>query len=387
MKMENKCMNQDLPIKVIHITENLGWGGVNSFVYDLCRELKKQGLDVEIVGIIEHPDGECEINQELRREGIHIINYKAKGKISALLKVWKLHTYLRSISRQHYVICNLHLKVGVLIGVISSMFVKNVRCVETYHNMYSHYWIQLKCCSPFIRKYICVSETARGEMKKRFGIKDNRLVTIENGVDCKGIKYKYMKTYLEKSDKSPVNVISVGRLSKEKGFIYPVTAFYDMCSDKCRYTIVGDGPEKNDLETAKRDNQYIRLMGRMKRQDVFRALASSDLLVMSSEWEGRSILLMESMALGLPMILSDIDSFCELLSEEHLSDSQLFKKCRWGYLVKQDSIDGYKMALGDFLNNNNVREMKEYILKLSEMNDIEQTAKRYVQVYTDVGKK
>ena len=39
-------------MKVIHIVDSLNVaGGVNSFVYDLCLAMKKQNVDVSLIGI------------------------------------------------------------------------------------------------------------------------------------------------------------------------------------------------------------------------------------------------------------------------------------------------------------------------------------------------
>ncbi len=94
-----------------------------------------------------------------------------------------LRNLIYEISGGETVICNLHLKLSVLMGTMAAVGLSNVVCIETYHNTYHHYWLQYNLCKFMIREYICVSETAYKEMQLRFHTPKHKLCAIPNGVN------------------------------------------------------------------------------------------------------------------------------------------------------------------------------------------------------------
>ena len=157
-------------MKVIQIMDNLETdGGVNSVVYDLCQAQRVLGADVSLIGIMDRGNSNNEQVQALRALGVSVHCLGAKSKPDALLRyVFALRNLIYEISGGETVICNLHLKLSVLMGTMAAVGLSNVVCIETYHNTYHHYWLQYNLCKFMIREYICVSETAYKEMQLRF---------------------------------------------------------------------------------------------------------------------------------------------------------------------------------------------------------------------------
>lgn len=116
-----------------------------------------------------------------------------------------------------------------------------------------------------------------------------------------------------------VHIVAVGRLSAEKGFAGLIDAVAALGADsRARLTLVGDGPLRVEL-----DAQVARLglgdrvtfLGRLPEVETLRAIADSDLLVLSSFMEGLPIVLMEAMALGKPVIASRVAGIPELVRD------------------------------------------------------------------------
>ena len=72
-------------MKVIQITDHNGSGGVNSFVYDLCRAQKKLGNEVLFISLIRSETPSKTELEELKSLGIKILCLKAQGKKDAVL--------------------------------------------------------------------------------------------------------------------------------------------------------------------------------------------------------------------------------------------------------------------------------------------------------------
>ena len=200
-------------MKVIQIMDNLETdGGVNSVVYDLCQAQRVLGADVSLIGIMDRGNSNNEQVQALRALGVSVHCLGAKSKPDALLRyVFALRNLIYEISGGETVICNLHLKLSVLMGTMAAVGLSNVVCIETYHNTYHHYWLQYNLCKFMIREYICVSETAYEEMQLRFHTPKQKLCAIPNGVNREGIRAQRGNVKVGKS--KTVNFVSVGYTS------------------------------------------------------------------------------------------------------------------------------------------------------------------------------
>lgn len=373
-------------MKVIQIADDLSTGGgVNSFVYDLCYALKEQGCDVSLIGILKKGyDLNSEISQ-LRAAGIRVECISAVSKKDAIIHcIGKLKTLIKDIADGDSTVCNLHLKLSVLMGVLATRGLKNVKCVETYHNTYHHYHLQCWVCSPFIKKYICVSETAKEEMHRRFKTPYKKLVAIPNGVSRSRIR-TLAKIQEYKPQKGKIHIVSVGRLSYEKNFMAPVKAFINVCNENVQYTLVGGGPQEEEIKSIAFSNPYITLTGALSREKTLQILAKADIVVMPSLWEGRSILQLETMALDKPMIISDVPGLREPFQESALDENELFRVCDFGFLVKTNELESYRAAIRFFMNNKNTVDCA-MIREISEQNDMNKVAITYISEYKKLSK-
>lgn len=111
----------------------------------------------------------------------------------------------------------------------------------------------------------------------------------------------------------PFQVLSVGRLHSMKGYSYLIEAVADeKLRGKIRLTLVGDGPDRGKLEKlAQRTGANVRFLGRKSKSGVIRELHQSNLFVSCSvqlgeQTEGTPTVVMEAMAAGLPVIITDV---------------------------------------------------------------------------------
>ncbi|UCE48650.1 MAG: glycosyltransferase family 4 protein [Phycisphaerales bacterium] len=105
--------------------------------------------------------------------------------------------------------------------------------------------------------------------------------------------------------------IFVGRLSQEKGVETLVSAWRDI---EYPLTIVGDGPIKKSLQRIASEN--VKFVGSKKHGEVIDHIAKSAFMTFPSElYEGFPMSSLEAMALGKPVVASDLGPRRELVEE------------------------------------------------------------------------
>jgi glycosyltransferase involved in cell wall biosynthesis len=98
--------------------------------------------------------------------------------------------------------------------------------------------------------------------------------------------------------------------------------------------LVGDGPERERIEATIRElglSGSVHLSGRLPESETLQEVAKSDVLVLASFMEGLPVVLMEAMALGLPVIGPRVAGVPELVHEQ--VHGLLFAPAAWDELA------------------------------------------------------
>jgi glycosyltransferase involved in cell wall biosynthesis len=177
-----------------------------------------------------------------------------------------------------------------------------------------------RLCLPHYERVICVSDDLH-ERCLRCGVPRDRCVLIENAVDTqdftRSVALEEAKRRLE-IPASRVVLGAIGRLSAEKGFDLLIRAACRLL-DRGRdiaLLIAGDGGERGRLEsliagTGRGDR--IRLLG--YRPDTLALYQAMDVLVLSSFREGLPNVLLEAMAVGVPVVATRVAGVPRLIED------------------------------------------------------------------------
>lgn len=377
-------------MKIAIVTDSLelsAAGGVGSFVYELCRALALSGQRVLIIGIIGNEQSTHDsLIKKLVSVGVEARCLSAKSRRDALVKIphWvnKLRQVLNIFADGEKIVCNVHLKLGVLVGSLASVGNNNIAVVETYHSQYSHYKLQTILLSQVIKKVVCCSESAYNEYVHRFG-RNSAACSVPNGIDMNAVR-QIAKREKNQQVNRKILFYSVGRLTRQKNLTVSIEAFINSANPESKYYIIGEGEDKDKLLISIGNNHDVELLGSMPRNDVLRQISNADMVVMPSLWEGLSIFQLEALALGCPMMLSDISAFRQIFHEEKLGDSELFRICQWGYLVQTNNVVAWEKAFEHFYSNYYMKEkMQNAVLDISKEYDISTTVGKYLNVFND----
>ncbi len=175
---------------------------------------------------------------------------------------------------------------------------------------------------------VCVfSEEQRVGVVERYGTLPERIHIVENGVD--------EAYFAEPRDapKQPLAAVYVGRLTVQKRVDRLIRAAA-LVNVPIRVTIVGDGELRSELEALAQTlcPGKVEFVGAKSPKGVRKYLRQADVFVLPSDREGMPLTLLEAMAMGLPIIGSDVTGIREQVRDV-------------GLLVHDLTPEGFAMAL------------------------------------------
>lgn len=198
----------------------------------------------------------------------------------------------------------------------------------------------------------------------RYASKLNYFVLVSNelkeyyGSELKNTNCKcvYIPNIIDKLPKYPSHLnkkklVSVGRLSEEKGFMDLLQVYHGLTTlyPDWKLDIIGDGAERPKLEEYIRANKLtknVTLHGFRNKDYIDEILHSSSIYLMTSHTESFGIVLIEAMSHGVPCIAYD--------SAE--GARELIRNGENGYLVANRNKDEYIHKIVELIENKELRD-------------------------------
>ncbi len=302
-------------IRILYLITDLDIGGAEKNLYYLTSHLDKKKFSPRVISL----QGEGEIAGLLKKEGIYVYPYGAKSKknftifpfhlfkVTRKFKPHILHTFLFHANFTGRII-------GRLAGV--PCIISSVRVMEKEKRW--HIWLE-GWSKNLIDKEICVCRAVKDFRKEEVGIREDKLAVIYNGLDPERIKAvkPCSRKKLGVSEKTFL-IGTVSRLEKQKGLPYLFEAMKILSRENpdVMLLILGKGEEaeklKERVKEMKLENNIIFLGFR---KDILPVIASLDLFVLSSLWEGFPNALLEAQALGIPAVVTGVGGTGEIVRE------------------------------------------------------------------------
>ncbi|MEN9443783.1 MAG: hypothetical protein RIS47_673, partial [Bacteroidota bacterium] len=189
------------------------------------------------------------------------------------------------------------------------------------------------------RKSECT--VANSEGLRQLALKSANTQAI--GVIPNGVDTAYFRPCEKLATSEMLRIVSVGRLIPRKGFDRLIRATQGL--PNVQLQIAGGGVLADELGIlAQKLGVNLHLWGQLDRDALRDCLAEADVFVLASSNEGMSNAVLEAMASGLPLILSDVGGTSELIADN-------------GFVVPSDSIEALREKIEIYRRDADLRRM------------------------------
>jgi glycosyltransferase involved in cell wall biosynthesis len=160
--------------------------------------------------------------------------------------------------------------------------------------------------------------TVSSGLKRRLvalGIAPERIRVLRNGVDLALFRPADREAARKRLGLTRPTLLAVANLVPKKRHYLMVEAIAQLPG--IDLIIIGEGPERGAIEGLARQRQVadrVHLLGQMPQQRLPEFFSAADLLLLPSAREGWPNVLLESMACGTPVVVSNIDGFAEIVA-------------------------------------------------------------------------
>jgi glycosyltransferase involved in cell wall biosynthesis len=308
--------------------------GVSSSIRTFARELTRLGHHVTIVAP-DYDGAEAHAEFEIVRVPARVIFFDPEDR---LMRVAALRRIEAQLAQRQWDVIHIHTpfrahQLGVRLGRRL-----RVPTVESYHTFFEEYaahyfpWLPARLTRFLARHYsrnLCrgvdhlfVPSVQMAGVLERYGIRTPASV-IPTGIHLDEFHGGDGARFRGNHDIAPgqPTLVTVSRLAAEKniGFLLEVARALIPRFPRLAFIIAGEGPDAERLQRRTRElglNEHVRFVGNLDRRtqllDCYRA---GDVFVFASPTETQGLVLLEAMALGVPIVSTAVMGTATVLKD------------------------------------------------------------------------
>lgn len=303
---------------VIHFIDGQAMGGTERVVLQLI-----EGLDRRVWRPVLFYHQSAGLAPVLARARQLHVETRPVPRMETVKDIARLPEWIRTIRDERPAVLHAHLlwPLSCKYGLLASTLAGVPAVVATAHlfmdvSSKPVVRIQPRAIAVIVDRYLAVSQCVARQLRQSFRIPSRKIEVVRNGIDLARFRASPnagVRASLTGGDDRPV-VLTVARLEAQKGLHDLIDAAQRVPG--ALFVIAGDGPDRPRLEARARSQgigDRVRFLG--YRDDIPELLASSDVFVMPSLYEGLPLAVMEAMAAGTPVIATAIGGTDELVAD------------------------------------------------------------------------
>ncbi len=295
-------------LSIAHVLSSFGMGGQECVALELAKSQRAAGHRVQVVSLSEPPDGP--MAERFRAVGALTATIPKRGPSfdpTLALRV------AQHFAEAHADVVHTHNPQALVYGAPAAALA-GVPSIHTKHGVNPdpsrRMWLR-RAASSMVDAYVAVTPTLARLAVEKHECSSTQLRVIPNGIDTARFKpnpaaRRTLRDELGIPEAAWV-VGTVGRLSPEKNQGLLIDAVAPLLDPRRHLVIVGDGPDREALMARARTTlrpELIHFTG--ARDDVEAVLACFDAFALTSESEGLPLVVLEAMAVGLPVVATAV---------------------------------------------------------------------------------
>ncbi|WP_353073459.1 glycosyltransferase family 4 protein [Tunturiibacter gelidoferens] len=296
-------------MKILHIISSGGMYGAEAVILNMSRTLNESSHS-SILGVFSNSaNPNLQLHEVAIAQGIDSHLISCAGQIDRTVPA----SIRELIARTNADIVHAH---GYKADIYSYFALRQsaVPLISTCHTWYDNdlaVSLYGRADRFVLRSYaavVAVSEEVSQRLLKA-GVRKDRVHIVRNGIDLRPFDNASPLLRSVSSQDQPPIVGLVGRLATEKGVDIFLRAAARVLVElpSTKFVVVGEGPDREQLELLINELQIRRNVSMLgRRDDMPSVYASLDIMVSASRQEGLPIAILEGMASSLPIIATAV---------------------------------------------------------------------------------
>jgi len=307
--------------KILFVLSSLGSGGAEKVAVQLLNHLNGKKYNITVV-IFERKG---EFLKDIPGN-IYVYDLKWENRFSFPKLVYKLSKIIKDTSPSLIISFLIYSNFVALLARAAAcsrvpVIIAEHSVPERTMKIGRYYLLKkwfYKLLYPKAERIIAVSKGIKDELTDYWEIPCRKVEIVNNAIDLNLIEKLSGETIRHQNDISVPEIIAVGRLSEPKGYPYLLKAIKLVIDiTPVHLHIYGDGDEKKRLEKMVKDlgiSEAVSFEG--YKENPYKYMSKGAVFVLSSLWESFSIVLIEAMACGIPVV----STRCPYGPEEIITD-------------------------------------------------------------------
>ena len=297
-------------VNVMFSIAGLHHGGAERVVASLCDHIDQDRFAISVCWWL----GVGAIGEELKAKGVKLIGLP---ELAPGVSPYMRFRVLRNLCREQFVdVIHTH-DTGTLADAAQArLFGSKTKIVHTFHfGNYPHlakkYLIMEMLFSRLAHRLIAVGHEQAKLVQKALRLEPAKLTTLYNGVEhVIPEPTGDLALNLPTGDDAPVVLGSISTLTRQKGLpiLLEAASMLSRMQKNFVLLIVGDGPMRQELEQQAQSlgiADRVRFLGWVPNA-ARQVLHAFDIFCQSSLWEANSIVLLEAMSAGVPIVTTSV---------------------------------------------------------------------------------
>lgn len=330
-----------VPSRCVHYLESATYGGCERVVLTTLANMDRRRWHPVL---LHHADlSGTRVLDEAKALGVTTV---AHPRIDHGSAAGYVAAFSRALKALHADVFHAHLgwPLACRHGILAARLARVPRVVATAHlyvPIREVRWGALKqrLQAAVLDRYIAVSTEVARRLESDLRVPQSRIRVVRNGIDLDPFEAAFdpqLRFSLDGGSSAPL-ILTPARLHSQKGHEVLLEAVPKV--PEALFVFAGDGPARERLEARARQlgvSARVRFLG--LREDVPQLLASCDLVVLPSWYEGLPLAVLEAMAAGKPVVATAVGG-----TDEAAVDGVC------GRLVEPGNVDALAAAINSTL--------------------------------------